>query len=74
MDTSFKGKHLKQIAGFTKALFLSYLQASQAYCVICVLNKFRQLGSSIRELNDKYISIQVVVYVYHNIRIESRIQ
>ena len=35
-------------------MFLSHLQASQAYCVNCVLNQCRQLGSSVRELNDKY--------------------
>ena len=42
------------MAGFSEASFLSHLQASQAYRVNCVLNQCRQLGSSVRELNDKY--------------------
>ena len=54
MDTPFKVKHVKQIAGFIEAVFLSHLQASQAYYVNCVLNQCQQLSSSVRELNDKY--------------------
>ena len=40
MDTPFEVKHLKYIAGFSEAAFPSHLQASQAYCVSCVLNQF----------------------------------
>ena len=54
MDTPFEVKHLKYIAGFSEASFLSHLQASQAYRVNCVLTQCRQLGSSVRELNNKY--------------------
>ena len=54
MDTPFEVKHLKQIAGFSEASFLSHLQASQAYLGNCVLNQCWQLGSNVRELNDKY--------------------
>ena len=43
IDTPFEVKHLKYIAGFSEASFLSHL-----------LNQCRQLGSGVRELNDKY--------------------
>ena len=48
MDTPFEVKHLKYIAGFSEASFLSHLQASQVYSVNCVLNQCRQLGSSVQ--------------------------
>ena len=51
MDTPIEVKHLKYIAGFIEATFLSHLHVSQAYRVNYVLNQGWQLGSSVRELN-----------------------
>ena len=50
MDSPFK---VSRYQGSVKPRF-SYLQTSQAYRVNCVLNQCRQLGSSVRELIDKY--------------------
>ena len=68
VDTLFEVKHLKYITGFSEASFLSHLQASQAYRVNCVLNQCRQLGSSVRELIDKYPG-SCLCLPYHDIGI-----
>ena len=54
MDTPFEVKTSQVDRRVRKASFLPHLQASQAYHVNCMLNQCRQLGSCVRELNDKY--------------------